>query len=87
MKITIENLQKLEVKINKAYSKGNPELFFESKRGSKYEQQWGILMTELRGWAYYRWDNNGKDLTQESWLQYCKGKSLHPYYNLGDVCA
>lgn len=87
MKMTTDNLQKLEVKINKAYSKGNPELFFETKRGSKYSEQWRMLMNELRGWDEGRWDNDGKDLTKESWLQYCKGKALHPYYTIGDVCA
>jgi hypothetical protein len=88
MTTDFDKLQELESKINRAYYKsGNSEYFFESKRGSKYEQKWYELMTKLRGWDTLRYDETSRDLTKQSWIDYCKTKGLHPSYNLGDVCA
>jgi ABC-type glycerol-3-phosphate transport system substrate-binding protein len=84
---TINGLKKLESKINKAYYKSpNTEFFFDGKRASKYAQQWEAMMIELRGWSDYRYDEDGKDLMKQSWIEAC-GNTINPSYNLGDVCA
>lgn len=84
MKATYENLIKLENQINRLYCK-NPKTFLESKMGIQYRIRWEAMMIELRGWGTSNWEN-GANLTNQSWLDYCV-TDIYPYYNFGDVCA
>jgi hypothetical protein len=86
MKATFKRLKELENKINSAYYKcRDVDFFFEKKTGYVYARRWEKMMIELRGWAEYRFDEQGNDLTKDGWKEKC-GTGYWDY-NIGDICA
>jgi hypothetical protein len=84
MKATIENLQKTERQINKAfYCTRNEMLFFETKNYHTLSTRWNKIILKLRGFNEY--ESNGQQTSE--WSDYCKATGIDPNYNLGDILA